>query len=149
MDITITFQEGEWVTEPNPAIVVIGTKVRWIFRAPKINIRHLRWTVKFLEKSPFQDRSSFTIETNNTYLGQRLTSLRQDFARFLDELGMTEEEAVDHRGTTPPVPVELPDDYKYSLEVKDADTEEPIGEEDPRLIVVPPPPPIKYLSGFR
>jgi hypothetical protein len=36
--------------------------------------------------------------------------------------------------------VKKPDDYKYSLELQDADTEEPLGEDDPRLIVMAIPP---------
>jgi hypothetical protein len=139
MDITVTFQEGRWVTDPNPAIVAIGTKVRWIVRAPRSEIQRLRWTIKFAARSPFHgDSQSLNLETNNTHLGRNGANLFREFVQRLRDLGLTEDALVDHRGTTPAQPTEEPGQYKYDLRVENAENDELVGGEDPVLIVIRP-----------
>ncbi len=135
MDITVTFQNGKWVTDPNPAIVLVGTKIRWIIRAPKSEVQKLRWSILFRQGSPFSDQQ-FIVETRNTELQSGDRQISREVKELLDDLAVTEEVLFDHRGTTQPTDAKEAGNYKYDLRVENADTEEIVGEDDPFLFVL-------------
>lgn len=133
MDINVTFENGRWVTDPNPAIVAVGTPVRWILRTPDLTNQSLTWKVSFQYQIPFgQDRSILRVIT-------RAVDRRGGADFNPDVMGMlnlSEEAAVRHRGLTEALPANLPGEFKYDLVVEDSSTGEQIGEDDPWLIVV-------------
>jgi hypothetical protein len=113
MEIWVEFQDGKWRTSPDPAKVKLGAPIAWRFRADQLAVGRAKWSVHF-DKSPFTAAGgSFTLSTSTTQ----------------DENGQ-------HAGTSPIIDARKPGDYKYSLLAQDADTEETLGSEDPRLIVV-------------
>ena len=136
MNITITFQDGRWKTDPNPAIVPVGSRVRWIIRAPKSQFPKLRWLIKFGTVSPFADRHELVIETRYTGLGGDRQGRMRELMHLLEDLDIVEEIMVDHRGASEEVSAENPGDYKYDLRVENAETGEAIGHEDPLLFVL-------------
>lgn len=133
MDITVTFQNGRWVTDPSPAIVAVGTSVRWILRAPEQRSRSLRWMVKFGSSLPFGQNYS-TLEVTTQLVERRERDGRN--LEVLQQLGLADDADMDHRGVTQPHTAEKPGDFKYDLVVEDASTGERIGDDDPWLIVV-------------
>jgi hypothetical protein len=139
MDITVTFEKGHWITDPQMAIVMRGTKVRWIFRAPLLETPRLQWMVKFQGYKPLDiQEDKLAVYTKNTSFG---TGKGEQFYHYLtsvEQLGYAEELRVNHRGVTPPVSMDQPGDYKYDVRVIDHDSGELIGEEDPWLFVVSP-----------
>ena len=136
MDITITYHEGRWKTDPNPAIVMVGTRVRWIIRAPTSQWRRLRWVIRFGQFSPFGDQHELVVETNNTGLGGADNGRTRELSRLFEDLRITEELSFDHRGVTEAVTTESPGQFKYDLLVADTETDELLDEEDPILVVL-------------
>jgi hypothetical protein len=133
MDITVTFENGRWVTDPNPAIVAVGTRVRWIVRATEQQTRTLLWEIDFGIGAPFgPDSEILRVKTQVVDRHER-GERDQDILRQLD---LEEDAAVSHRGVTAPQPADHPGDYKYDLRVRDAETKEVIGEDDPWIVVV-------------
>jgi hypothetical protein len=139
MDINVTFENGKWITDPQFAIVMRGTKVRWIFRAPTLEVESLRWQVKFHRRKPFEGREdNLAVNTRNTYFGSRRGEQFYNYFTAIEQLGYGEELLVNHRGMTPLISADEPGDYKYDLRVADAKTERSLGDEDPWLFVVSP-----------
>jgi hypothetical protein len=136
MDINITFQDARWNTDPNPAIVAVGTKVRWIIRAPKSQLPTLRWIIEFGKLSPFAEQHQLVVETRNTSLRRADDGRLRELARLFEDLNITEEIVLDHRGVTQPIAVDNSGEYKYDLRVENTETDEVIGEEDPILLVL-------------
>lgn len=136
MDITITFQDGRWITDPNPAIVTVGTHVRFVLRASRSDMRRLRWVLEFQRGSPFEDRRQWIIETRNTGLGAGVNRLPREAAGLLEELNLSAEVAFDHRAVTEPARADEPGDYKYDLRVEDPDTDKIVSDEDPVIVVL-------------
>jgi hypothetical protein len=133
MDITVTFDNGHWVTDPNPAIVTVGTRVRWVLRATELQNRALLWEIDFRIGVPFgREYETLRVKTEVVNRRERATS-DEDVLRRLD---LSEEAAVNHRGLTQTLPADRPGDYKYDLRVRDAETGETIGDDDPWLVVV-------------
>ena len=133
MDITVTFRNGQWVTDPSPAIVAVGTRVRWIFRAPEEETRALLWKVSFQARLPFGEQYA-TLEVK-TQLADRRQRANRDL-EFLRQLSLNEDAELYHRGVTVAQSAERPGEFKYDLIVQDAATGERIGDDDPWLIVV-------------
>lgn len=134
MDITVTFENGRWVTDPDPAIVAVGTLVRWVLRAPELNMpERLLWQVHFRERRPFGQESR-TLEVTTQLIDPR--AFRETSGDVLGSLSLSEDVAFAHRGVTQPQLAERPGDYKYDLSVQDASTGEQIGDDDPMLFVV-------------
>jgi hypothetical protein len=137
MDIAITFQEGKWFTDPNPAFVIPGTQIRWIVRFPRTETAQLRWIIDFRGNAPFPtEEGRLIVVTTNTGLGRALVQISEVVALSLKQLGISEEILVDHRGETPPVTAEKPGEYKYDLHLIDAETGKPVGDDDPLLYVI-------------
>jgi hypothetical protein len=133
MDIIITFHNGLWLTNPSPAIVAINTSVRWIVRAPGLATRALLWKVHFGQSLPFGEELR-TLEVRTEY-----STLRQpdEIDRgALMSLGLSENLALTHQGSTQGHVADRPGDYKYDLSVQDANTGEALGDDDPMLYVV-------------
>jgi hypothetical protein len=135
MDITVTFQDGKWVTEPDPAIVLLGTRIRWIVRSPRSDFARLRWTIDFVKHSPFRSDQRLTVVTTNTGLGEIRGNIAPFLIPALEALGLTEEALVNHVGTTKPVSADEPGSFKYDLHLQDEETEAGLGDDDPRLFV--------------
>jgi hypothetical protein len=136
MDITVTFQDERWFTDPSPAIVAVGTRVRWVLLAPKQRSRALLWKVHFGENLPFgEDHRTLEVETQYVDVRQQ-ADIDQEILR---RLNLPENAAVIHRGVTETNFAERPGDFKYDLSVQDAITGERIGDDDPWLIVIPIP----------
>jgi len=133
MDITVTFINGRWETDPSPAIVAVGTRVRWILRAPELEARSLFWKVHFGDRPPFGENYR-TLEVRTQFTDvRRRRAMDQEILR---SLGLSEELGVAHRGVTQSHAAEKPGDYKYDLELRNAATGEKIGDDDPWLFVV-------------
>jgi hypothetical protein len=133
MDIVVTFMNGRWVTDPNPAIVSVGTDVRWIFRAPRQENRTLLWKVEFTARLPFGEEHA-TLETMTRFSDR--SGLATPDIEHLRRLGLDEDAELNHRGATKSQPASQPGEFKYDLIVQDAITGERIGDDDPWLIVV-------------
>jgi hypothetical protein len=139
MDITVTFEKGRWITDPQMAIVMRGTKVRWIFRAPTLETENLQWLVKFQGRKPFDgSEDKLAVYTKNTEFGIGKGEQFYHYLTAVEQLGFEEELRVNHRGATKPVSMDEPGDYKYDLRVIDHKTGDLIGDEDPWLFVVSP-----------
>lgn len=135
MDINITFIEGKWVTDPNPAIVTLGTKIRWVFRSARLPAETLAWRVRFSETPPFGDKARQLLAKSRNFRGRTRVN-RRLIETLLRELGMETELLIDHFAMTEEFTAEQPGEFKYDLEVEDADTEEILGDEDPYLYVL-------------
>ena len=149
MDINVLLQDGLWVTEPNPTVVFVGTKIRWVFKVRQIERPTLAWTIKF-RYSPFiPGRRGFGSRENSEEISvkSRFTGLGSDHAaadRFLSVAGFLTDAGsgsndflFDHYAVTPAHTAQEEGQYKYDLSVKDAETEEPLSDEDPILVVIP------------
>lgn len=133
MDITVTFHNGRWVTDPSPAIVAVGTRVRWVFRTPDFRNRQLLWQVSFESRLPFGVEHSFlkarTLPADHPRRG--------DYDReTLSELELPQDAPITHSGETETQPANRPGQFKYDLHLADAATGEAIGDDDPWLVVV-------------
>ena len=133
MDITVTFNNGRWVTDPSPAIVAVGTKVRWILRAPEQETRTLLWKVSFVGNFPFGEQHE-TLKIKTQKADRRQQS--DNAFEFLRQLNLDEDVWLNHRGITETQFANRPGEFKYDLIVQDAETGERIGDDDPWLIVV-------------
>jgi len=139
MDITVTFDKGRWITDPQMAIVMRGTKVRWIFRAPTLETPSLRWMIKFPGRKPFREpEEKLAVYTKNTNFGTGKGEQFYNYFTAVEQLGLEDELRVNHRGATQPISMDEPGDYKYDLRVLAHESDELIGEEDPFLFVVSP-----------
>lgn len=135
MNIIVTFQNGKWVTDPSPAIVAINTEVRWVLRAPEMANRLLRWEIHFAENVPFgNDFRSLVVATQRVSPADRQT--RASAQNLFDSPYFVDDALVDHRGATEAHTADRPGEYKYDLSVRDAETDEAIGDDDPWLYVV-------------
>lgn len=133
MDITVTFHNGRWVTDPSPAIVRVRTRVRWVFRTPNLQNQTLLWKVSFRKRLPFDgEHSTLEVTTEPTDHLERAVYDRET----LRDLNLPEDAPITHRGETKTQTADSPGQYKYDLSVQDAVSEETIGDDDPWLIVV-------------
>lgn len=119
MEIWVEFLDGKWRISPDPAEVKHGMPVLWRFRAEGLGAHRVRWSVHF-KKSPFKPQPGsaaggpFTIATETT-----------------------QNENGQHTGSSSSTNTDnRPGDYKYDVRAQDAETDETLGNEDPRLIVV-------------
>jgi hypothetical protein len=135
MDITITFEDDRWTTDPNPAIVVAGTKVRFVVRTKRSPIRRLEWTIDFKGSSPFKEHV-WRINTEDSNLGDENSPRSRNLRGVLDVPASRDDIEYDHRGASPPSETTEPGDYKYDLSVENAANGSTIGHEDPILIVL-------------
>jgi hypothetical protein len=133
MDITVTFDNGRWITDPSPALVAVGTRVRWILRAPEIQTQLLLWKVHFKDSLPFGENYQI-LEVKTQFSGAR--QRRAMDREILQSLGLSEDTGFNHRGVTQYHSAEKPGEYKYDLSVQDAATGERIGDDDPFLYVL-------------
>ena len=77
VDITVTFADGKLHTVPERAVVRLGTRITWLFRAPQLSAPSARWTIYFNHGSPLRlqrgvSASALTqmlVSTRNTQLG--------------------------------------------------------------------------------
>lgn len=127
MDIIVNFDDFRWSTSPDPAEVQIGTPVFWILHAKRSPFARLMWRIYFNHGTPFRGLpEAFLVTTIKRHpkgespriLGVRLTQLP------------------DHEGAVGPVIPAEPGDYKYGVEVRNAETGEVVGDDDPRLVVL-------------
>lgn len=132
MDINVTYLDGKWVTDPNPAIVSAGTRVRWVFRSTRLPVNTLAWRVRFGESGPFGSKIG-QLQAKSINLHSRNKRIIE---ALLQEIGIEPEFLFDHIATTEDFAAEEPGEYKYDLEVADAATEKVLGDEDPYLYVV-------------
>jgi hypothetical protein len=136
MDITITFLDGRWNTDPNPAIVLVGTKVRFVVRTKRSPIKNLEWTIDFKGRSPFKDNATWRITTKDSNLGSDNSPQNRDLRGVLNDPASRDDIEYDHRGASAPSETTEPGDYKYDLRVENAATGRTVGQEDPILIVL-------------
>lgn len=132
MEIKVTFDRGEWVTEPQLAIVWKGEKVRWVFRAPSLNVEELVWKIEFKAKSPFG------VEKKSLSAMTRLVDgvqFEKANAELLARLDLSDETALNHRGATAYYSADEPGYFKYDISVQNI-SGEIIGDEDPVMIVI-------------
>jgi hypothetical protein len=133
MDIKVTYHSGRWVTDPSPAIVVVGTRVRWIFRTPGLPDRSLLWKVTFGGRLPFgREHAVLKVQTRREEYRERVNYDEQTLQR----LELPQDANVIHRGETETQPAERAGQFKYDLSVSDAMSGELIGDDDPWLVVV-------------
>jgi hypothetical protein len=142
MDVTITFENGRWRVDPDPAIVVAGTKVRFVVRTKRSNIRSLDWIIDFKGRSPFIGNTTWRIKTRDSHFGDESSAQSRDLRGVINEPASRDDIAYDHRGASAPAGAAEPGDYKYDLRVENAANGETIGQEDPILIVLRKPPSI-------
>jgi hypothetical protein len=133
MDITITFENGRWTTDPNPAIVLVGTKVRFVVRTKRSPTKKLEWAIDFKSKSPFKETAIWRIKTENSNLGHENSLQRRDLRGVLNDPASRDDIEYDHRGASAPAETTEPGDYKYDLRVENAANGETVGTEDPNL----------------
>lgn len=107
MDISVIFDDGLWRTFPDPAIVRRGSSVTWRFLSMRSEDA-LAWEVYF-GRAPFLKEQSLIVTSFRNQNGQHAADVTAD--------------------------AEKPGDYKYGVRVADAKSGEPIGDDDPRLIV--------------
>jgi hypothetical protein len=134
VNITVTFEDGKWTVDPDPADVNVGTRITWLVRVKRSSVSLQRWTVYFDHGTPFRKADRIAVTTRNTQLGAIL--IRDASARdALKQAGVPTDVIVDHQGVIGPVSAEEPGDYKYGVRLEDAESGEKIGDDDPRLIV--------------
>lgn len=133
MDITVTFNNGRWFTNPDPAIVRVGTKVRWIVQASELTNRNLVWKVSFKSAPPFGEEFAVLKVCTEPRERHRRGNSEAD-GRQMPVFG--DNAVVLHRGATESHTAERHGNFKYDLSVEDASSGERIGEDDPMLIVV-------------
>ena len=156
MIIAVTFQDNRWTIAPDPAVVSVGEPIMWIVRWAHSDFSTLRWFTYFEHGAPFAARMLLMgpgsaiseepfgfertirlgVTTRNTRLGTILNRI-PNLASMLQREGATVVDIADHQGVVGPVRAEEPGEYKYGVRVLDGDTGEPLGDDDPRLIVRP------------
>lgn len=112
MEVWVSFNSQKFTFAPDPARVKVGTPVTWRVQANGSQSTLIRWTVFFNHGSPLRSK--------------------------LDELTITtttQSHAGQHTGVTGAIAPNKPGDYKYGVRAEDAQTDEPLGEDDPYLIV--------------
>lgn len=133
MDITVTYKNGKWTTDPSPAIVAVGTRVRWILRAPDLENRKLVWKVSFPALRPFDEEpSTLKVMTRVAERWQR-SEINMEVIKMLN---LEDEVVLSHRGVTEIQAADRPGEFKYDLSVEDGETGKQISDDDPWLIVV-------------
>src|SRR5579859_2407544 len=135
MDIVITFDRNGWTIDPSPAIVAIGTNVRFVVRSKRSTETDLEWIIDFRNRSPFDGINRWQLKTRNSGLGARDGGPRR-VLRDVVPPESREDVEYDHRAASPAAGANEPGEYKYDLEVKDAGTGFSVGREDPLLIVL-------------
>ena len=135
MDINVTYIDGKWITDPNPAIVTVGTRIRWVFRSVRLSVDTLAWRVRFGEYAPFGDRVR-ELQAKSVHLRVRTRDNRRLIETLFQVIGLNTEFLSDHITATEEFTAEQPGEYKYDLEVSDAESEEILGDEDPYLYVL-------------
>lgn len=133
MDIVVTYHDGKWVTDPSPAIVLVGTRIRWVFRTPDLEGRSLQWSIIFKENKPFGDEVENLVVKTNTLERQGRETYDDETLRQLDLPPGTKDA---HRGETEVRPAGRPGEFKYDLRLQDARNQRVIGDDDPWLIVI-------------
>ncbi len=131
MNITVTFQDGKWLVQPDPAIVTVGEKVAWLVRWPRSTTNVVRWAIYF---TPFRYRHALVATTRNSHLGTILAR-NHSLEQGLKKEGANLDDMTDHYGIIGPVTPTDPGEYKYGINAADAETEKEIGDDDPKLIV--------------
>jgi len=152
MEINITFRDGEWLIQPDPATVKVGESITWIVRAERSAVRRLRWTIYFDHGVPFLERpwmvipmdpvplnaslrlslSTITLNTGMSSILERDSGL----ARRLQSLTQEGQAIPDHGGATEPITTERPGTYKYGVKLENVENGELLGDDDPTLFVV-------------
>jgi hypothetical protein len=134
MDITVNFDGDRWSISPDPAEVNAGTPVFWILRCQRSSFSRLLWKVYFDHRTPFPTLPGpLLVTTVNRTPAPKLV---RDLERALEKIDPRLTLGPDHEGAIgPAIPTE-PGDYKYGIEVRDAETGEVVGDDDPRLIVL-------------
>lgn len=152
MEITITFNKGEWTVNPDPAKVQVGESITWIVRSRSPGRRQLRWTIYFDHGIPAflnafvlipgstapwipATRLQMSTTTLDVGLG-RLKESNQQLAEAIQAFVREEDGMVDHQGAMGPVTAEVPGEYKYGVKVEDPQSREILGDDDPKLIVL-------------
>ena len=133
MDIVVTFQDGQWLVKPDPAIVQIGEPVTWLLRWPRSTTKRVRWNIYF---TPFSRLHGLTVTTQNTGL-RSLINANQAVEKALQGADKDVEEIADHNGVAGPVFPDHIGHYKYGIRATDPDSQKDIGNDDPMLIVRP------------
>ena len=119
MKIRVEYDGHKWFISPDPAIVSIGTPIEWEFVTRGAPFPQMRWTVYF-KLSPFGIAGSrFSVTT------------------FRTGPPSAPHGVINHQGTVGPVAPVQAGDYKYGVKVEDPTTNQPLGDDDPRLIVQP------------
>lgn len=129
MDITVDFDDYRWSISPDPAEVRIGTPIFWIVRSKRSPFARLTWKIYFNHGTPFRGGvpGPFLVVTIN----------RHPKGELLRIPGLRLTQAPDHEGAVGPVLPTEPGDYKYGVEVRNAETDEAISNDDPKLVVLP------------
>jgi len=122
--IQVDFGDGKWCISPDPCRVEVNTPLLWHLRCRRTSIARLRWTLYFNSGTPFfewhhQPQSHFLVTTE------------------LQNSGIDTKDFGDHAGAVGPLIPSEPGTYKYGLRLEDAESGEPIGDDDPQLIIVP------------
>ena len=149
MEIRVEFRRGEWRIRPDPAEVTRNEPITWVFEIESSPVRRLRWTIYFESLVPRLrgPGTLFPLVYVPLIRGAAVlqaTSQNTGFSQFspgdrsvIENLPsyQNREPIIDHRAITEPIAVEDPGDYKYGIRVENAENNEMIGDEDPRLIV--------------
>lgn len=141
MDIRVEFEDGRWFVLPDPCRITVNTPLFWLLLCRLSAVKRLRWTVYFEHGTPFNlqghrpDRFYLPVTTMNTHIGSA-AARRNVLAKELKAAGINPRETRDHEGAIGPLIPTEPGTYKYGVRVEDADSGEPISDDDPQLIVV-------------
>jgi hypothetical protein len=142
MDIIVEFDEGKWFIAPDPCRVSVNTPLFWFLRCRRSNMNRLRWIIYFNSGTPFNFQGHrpaefhFPVTTLNTHLGTAVIK-RVVSSSELKYFGIDPKEIADHAGAAGPFIPSEPGTYKYGLRLEDAESGEPISDDDPQLIIVP------------
>jgi hypothetical protein len=128
MDISVGLDDHRWSISPDPAEVRIGTPVFWVLHSNRSLYSRLIWKIYFNHGTPFAGLPGPFFAT---------TINRRGEGEALRNLGLRLTQEADHQGAVGPVVPTEPGDYKYGVEVRNAETGEVVGDDDPRLIVLP------------
>lgn len=120
MEIWIEFNDGKMRFSPDPAVVQLGTSVKWRFRGENLMSRSIRWTIYFPDGNPLISTGihrGLSLSGRDIVTNTRLTRNGQ------------------HVGNSLRFKANQPGVFKYGVHVFDLNEEEALGDEDPVLIV--------------
>jgi hypothetical protein len=141
VDIIVTFEEGRFRVEPNPAIAPIGTPIFWLFRSLHLSVPRALWVVYFRDRWPFrfavtfpENRRWLQVATINSKLGE-ITLKDPGILDRLRNLGIDSRDLANHSGSIGPAVPEEEGEYKYGVRAIDLEAGKDIGDDDPFLII--------------